>query len=265
MNLERQKEFLKELRQASNSYGEADIFRDACRIFALTLHQQTIIDKTEYERYEQEYMSYVEKYGKVGMEHIANCMGIVVTALEERREDFLGHILEVLNLTTKSFGQFFTPEPVSRMMAAVTMGNDKPIPGKFVRMNDPACGAGVLLIEGEEAFLQRGGRQGDLIIYAEDLDYNACNIAYTQFSLLGYAARVTRMDSLCCKVYEGPWWTIGYFAHAIPMRTNCERIFERKEEPDEKKESAPSGETDEKPEPPSVDVNVRKVVQGELF
>lgn len=265
MNIERQKEFLTELRQASNSYGEADIFRDACRIFAITLHQQTVIDKDEYRQYEQEYMSYAEKYGKSGMEHIANCMGIVVKALEERREDFLGHILEVLNSTNKAFAQFFTPESVSRVMSAITMGTDKPTPGKFVRMNDPACGAGVLLIEGTETFLQNGGRQGDLIIYAEDLDYNAFNIAYTQFSLLGYAARVTRMDSLCCKVYEGPWWTIGYFAHAIPMRTNCERIFERKEDSNANESSVPSGDADKKTELPSVDVNVRKVVQGELF
>ena len=104
-------------------------------------------------------------------------------------------------------------------MARCTMPGDGAIePGRIITLSDPACGAGALLIEAAEAFIANGGRQGDVLLYASDIDPVATDIAYVEFSLLGYPAVVSRMDSLSMKVYNGPWYTIGYFAHAMPMR-----------------------------------------------
>ena len=81
--------------------------------------------------------------------------------------------------------------------------------------------------------------------------------------MLGYAAVVTRRDTLSLKVYEGPWYTPCYFAHGMPMRLIAERMSKGEATSEEDNEN-----TEEKPldEPPKVDdtINVRKLVQGEL-
>ena len=59
------------------------------------------------------------------------------------------------------------------------------------------------------------------------------------------------MDSLSVKVYEGPWYTPGYFLHAMPMRRpfgNCTA------------KERPQVEAEEQPEV----VDVRRLAQAEF-
>ena len=221
--IELRKEFRREIRSASQSYSEADIFRDACRMFAISFRSPLLLDTEKKKQIEDEFKTYTDKYGKDGSNHISKALVILVKALETHRGDFLGRILEDLNATNKSFSQYFTPDHISRLMADIVMG--KPEPNKIVTICDPACGAGSLLIEAAESFIENGGRQGDIFLSAQDLDYTAFNISFVQFSLLGYPAEVTRMNSLSMEVYEGPWQTAGYFLHHIPMRMLWRNAF----------------------------------------
>lgn len=178
----------------------------------------------EKEDIESEYQTYVEKYGKDGMEKVSILFAYLIEAMELRRQDFLGHVQEELGTTRgKDCGQFYTPDSVATFMARVTASAYDIEDGKIIKICDPSCGAGALLIAGAEALLDKGARQGDLLVYGEDIDPTACNIFYVQATLLGYAARVTRMDSLPRQVYEGPWYTAGYFMHGMPMRLLAER------------------------------------------
>lgn len=266
------REFLKLLPKVSDHHNQRDIFCDACRIFCLSLRGAVTMDAKEKDEIEAEYQRYVTKYGKEGMEKICTLFSYVVDALELKRQDFLGHIYEELSATNKQFGQFLTPDSVARMMALITYQCENPKHGKIVKFNDCSCGAGALLIEAAEAFMSQGGRQGDLILYGEDLDPTACYITYTQFSLLGYPAVVTHQDTLSMKVYEGPWYTFGYFAHAMPMRLLCKHMddayadnhTEEKQEDGWKvvkaEDSVPHGTEPDKP----LEVNVRELVQSEF-
>lgn len=211
------KDFLEEMRKVSHSHDEIDIFRDCCRVFAISLRVPLLQSAEERNSAERQYQNVVSKYGKEGMEHIAKCFSIVCLALEEKREDFLGHLLEELNGTSKGFSQFFTPPHVARLMSSI-VGGDKPKVGELVTLADPCCGAGVLLIEYGETHLENGGRQCDLFISAEDIDETACCIAYTQLSLLGFSARITHMDSLSKKIYDEPWFTVGFYLHGTQWR-----------------------------------------------
>ena len=242
--------FKKLLPTVSTAHSPSDIFRDVCRIFSLSLRGAVTIDKAERDEIEGMYASLAGRYGPDGMKKVGAMFAHLVEALELKRSDFLGHVYEDLNATVKSFGQFFTPDCVSRMMARMTF-SARPEPGKVVTMNDCACGAGALLIEGAEAFVGCGGRQGNILIYAEDLDATACCIAYTQLSLLGYPAIVHHMDSLSRKVYEGPWYTPGYFLHGMPMR----RPFGMDATKDR-----PRDEIKNEPKP----IDVRKLAQAEF-
>ena len=264
--------FLKLLPKVSDHHDQRDIFCDACRIFCLSLRGAVTIDCKEKDDIEEEYQRYVTKYGNEGMQKISILFSYVVEALELKRQDFLGHIYEELSATNKQFGQYLTPDSVARMMALITFQGEPPKHGKIVKFNDCSCGAGALLIEAAEAFITQGGRQGDLILFGEDLDPTACYITYTQFSLLGYPAVVTHQDTLAMKVYEGPWYTFGYFAHAMPMRLLCKNMDDAYAEKHQevKKEDCwkvvkaedevPHGKEDDA----TLEVNVRELVQSEF-
>lgn len=231
---EEQKQFYKELEAAGRgSKSPLDTFEDACRVFALTLHNPILLQlgmKEEYERYEEEHISIMKRYGDAG-KHIANAFSILVKALEAKREDFLGQIMERIGATDKYKDQFFTPIHISEFMAKIACFDsldengegggalmEKVKRGELVTLNDPCCGASVLLIAGAEGLMQYGVPQSQIMLYAEDLGNLTFNVSYTQLSLLGYAAQVTRMDSLSMEIYEGPWHTFGYFAHRVPQR-----------------------------------------------
>ncbi len=209
------REFMRILSAASRTADQRAVFCDFCRAASLSL-RGALTHGAEKQAIEAEYAALVAKHGPEGMAAFSQMLAVTVEALDASRSDFLGHLYEELNATNKHFGQFFTPDSVSRLMAEMSIG--KPVPGQIVTLADPAAGAGALLIEGAEHFIAAGGRQGDILISADDLDGTACCIAYIQLSLLGYPAIVRRMDSLAVRVYEGPWFTFGYFAYGIPMR-----------------------------------------------
>ena len=216
----KREEFIKEIEKLSGRYSPLQVFQDACRMMALAIHSALLcFDPAAKERAEREYYELVEKHGKENEAAFAQLFSAVAQKLEVTRTDFLGGVMESMGANNKHTAQFLTPVDVSRMMGRMTFERaEKPVPGEIVKLSDPCCGAGVLLIEGANAFIDAGGRQGDILIRAEDLDYNAFNIAFVQLSLLGFPAIVTRMDSLSRDVFEGPWYTPGYFLHAMPMR-----------------------------------------------
>lgn len=239
---EEQKQFYKELVAAGRgSKSPLETFEDACRVFALTLHNPLLKQMgltEEYERYEEEHISIMKRYGDAG-KHIANAFAILVQALEAKREDFLGQIMERIGATDKYKDQFFTPIHISDFMAKIACFDsldengegggalmEKVKRGELVTLNDPCCGASVLLIAGAEGLMQYGVPQSQIMLYAEDLGTLTFNVSYTQLSLLGYAAQVTRMDSLSMKIYEGPWHTFGFFAHGVPQRMQTLKVID---------------------------------------
>ena len=260
------KEFLARLPRVSQSYDQRTIFQDSCRLFSLSIRGSVTTNTTDKESIEEQYNNFLVKYGKNGMEAISHLFALTIQAMEISRSDFLGHIYEAINATVKSFGQYFTPDSVARVMARCTIPGEKAKEHKIVTLYDPTCGAGALLIEAAEAFVDHGGRQGDLLVYADDLDATAACIAYVQFSLLGYPAIVRRMDTLALRVYEGPWFTPGYFMHAMPMRLMVERMDEAVAP---KKEGTDGDDNSKNSETPHVGLqknlfNVRELIQQEF-
>lgn len=231
MTTQRQKEFELELGRISNAYHPTQIFADVIRAMRIALQKKVILDGEYAADLERQYMAFVDKYGAANWKHAAQCLALVIEQLSERREDFLGHILEDIGASNARNGQFFTPVSVSRLMARI---NCEPVldnyqRGRPITICDPACGAGVLLIEAAEYLISKGVSQGDLLILAGDIDGRACDIAYTQFSLLGYPAIVCHQDGLSLQMYERPAYTLGYYLHGLPMRgIDGERYINRR-------------------------------------
>ncbi|MDS0283838.1 N-6 DNA methylase [Haloarcula onubensis] len=82
----------------------------------------------------------------------AEALGGLVLGLEESKEDILGGVYEHYGLTSDRFGQYFTPGPVSRAMAAMTIPDDAEL--REGTLDDPlvigdisGCGSGRLIVD----------------------------------------------------------------------------------------------------------------------
>ena len=216
---ELKKEFVKEVQAAARHRFAVEVFADMVRAMAIAIESPLTFGE-RHEQLEAEYEQIRGRYDADEFAHFPRAFGIVMQALELRREDFLGYALEHLGASNTRNGQFLTPVCVSRFMAKVNCSKapDDYKPGQIVKITDPACGSSVLLIEGAEALHQAGVRADDLLVIAGDVDSRACDISYVQLSLLGYAAIVQHMDALAQKRYAPDRFTPGYFLYSMPMR-----------------------------------------------
>lgn len=216
VNEDLKKDFIKEVHAAARSRYTVDVFADMVRAMAIAIEVATRLDSVD--ALEGEYAQIKAKYEPDEFAHFYRAFALVSQALERAREDFLGHALEELGASNTRNGQFLTPVCVSRLMARVNCQGIEYMPGQIVRLADPSCGSSVLLIEGAEALIANGVRQGDIYLDAGDIDHRACDIIYIQLSLLGYAAVVQHMDALAMKRISPDRFTPGYFLHSMPMR-----------------------------------------------
>lgn len=206
---------------ANGGHRIRDTFRDVCRMYALCLHSPLVLDPDKKKEVEDEFAKIRDSYKPEEYKLIQESFAELAIGLEKSPGDFLGKVLEELACNWKELGQFFTPSCVARMMAQVTFDDEfvkNHKRGEIITLNDPACGAGVLLIEQAMDLIQKGIPQGDILVFAEDLDPLSFTIVYTQLSLLGIAGICTRRNSLSLQIFEGPWYTVGYFLHGMPMR-----------------------------------------------
>ncbi len=211
------KDFIKEVTSAARSRFVVDVFADMARTWALAIESPLSL-AGRHKAVEDEYAQIRSRYTEEEFSHFPIAFAMVQMALQERREDFLGHALEALGAANTRNGQFLTPVCVSRLMAAVGCQGIEYTPGKVIRLSDPSCGSSVLLIEGAEKLLADGVRQSDLVLVAGDIDGRACDISYIQLSLLGYAACVQHMDALSQRRISPDRYTPGWYLHSMPMR-----------------------------------------------
>jgi type I restriction-modification system DNA methylase subunit len=80
----------------------------------------------------------------------------------------------------KYLGQFFTPWPIATLMSAMTM-DDHP-PDKLIRICEPACGSGVMMLAFVNRALQQWGRDA-----LQRLSVTCCDLD-------SYCARITAVQ-----------------------------------------------------------------------
>ena len=211
------KDFIRELTAMSERHNIVTVFGDAVGMMAASLALATARDRAASER---EYKAIADRYTQEEMAHLPKMLVAVIDALELRRESFLGPILEEIGAANQHNGQFLTPASVATMMAEVNMGDYEHTPGNVVSINDPACGAGVMLIAQAEVLVQKKHvPQRDIFLIGGDIDKRAVDITFVELTLLGYAARVDHMNALTCEVLSPSRYTIGYYLHGIQWRT----------------------------------------------
>ncbi|CCD89868.1 conserved protein of unknown function; putative DNA methylase [Bradyrhizobium sp. ORS 285] len=94
--------------------------------------------------YEERYLSVVERYatnqepGERPIDRFAQAFAYLIEEMTETGADCLGDIF-MEEISFGEHGQFFTPEPVAKMMAEITAPDGGSV-------TDPACGSGRMLI-----------------------------------------------------------------------------------------------------------------------
>ena len=129
--------------------------------------------------------------------------------------DYLGVFYEeVIQSKYKAgtYGQFFTPQCVSKLMSKTLMQNS----GGTI--NDCACGSGRLLLDAHS-------ENPSAILIGQDLDPVACKMAVLNFYVSGVRGSIIHQNTLTMECFEA-WRVNNYLYHGLPI-PHIELVSER--------------------------------------
>lgn len=198
-NNEYQQNIVKMLNGLAGRYSRWVIWQDFITMAATAICNS--VPHPQRDAREKLYMQCAEKYTAAELETFAKMLAEITLGLEANpRQDFLGELFMALDLGNEWRGQFFTPYNVCCLMAAMTLTEnalDKVKRRGWADVNDPACGAGALLIAFANACLDKGvNYQQRVLFVAQDVDQLAGMMCYIQLSLLGCAGYVAVQNTL---------------------------------------------------------------------
>lgn len=211
----KKKEFIKHLYNMAGSRFVVDVFGDVVGMFAASLEKPFT---NHAEECETRYMSLVGSYTKAEAAHLPVLLGILVQALEEKRESFLGPVLEEIGASNTRNGQFLTPASIANVCGRICAGGIDHKLGEVVKVSDPACGCGVLLISQGEEMLKAGIPQRDIFLVGGDIDLRGCDSTFVELTLLGYAARIDHQNAMTMQDISRPRFTPGFYLHGTQWR-----------------------------------------------
>lgn len=194
-----QSKIVKLLNSLEGRQSRWQIWQDFITMSAIAI--SNCVDDTHREEREKSFEAVKGEYSEREAGVFTQMFAEVVNGMEENPDrDFLGELFMALELGNDWKGQFFTPYSVCRMMAAMSYADDfrdKVEEKGWVGVNDPACGAGALLLAfANECKAQKVNFQTSVLFVAQDLDLLAGLMCYIQLSLLGCPGYVVIGDSL---------------------------------------------------------------------
>lgn len=212
-----QKDFHKALDSLAYSQGHWQVFEDFLDYTLLMLRWQ---DRKEedfedlYKRYPkpEQHKLFAEAFFSLG--EIADNDGAGFY------DPFGDYFME--HFGNKFKGQFFTPDPITELMAQLIIADDTP-PG--CNVCDPTCGSGRTLLSA--AKMNR-----NMVFYGADIDLNCCKMTVINMILNTMEGEVAWMDSLMMKHWKS--WHIrkvhngtGYLPYYTVTGPGETRFIER--------------------------------------
>lgn len=210
----RQKEIVGLLRQVAYTRGIDRVWSDWVEICAIALARA---DLAQRDVREQRYLQVIAQYERAELDQLVQAFAHLVMSYELRIEaadfgDVLGSTFMMLDMGNAGAGQFFTPYEVSRLMGNMMMGNGQSLVDKtnaqgFVRVLEPACGAGGMLIAAAHA-LHDAQLNYQQCMHATAIDIDQCcvHMTFIQLALLHVPALVIHGNGLTGECRE-QWFT----------------------------------------------------------
>lgn len=238
-NNEYQQRIVKMLNSLAGRYSRWVIWQDFITMSATAICNS--VPHPQREAREKRYLEIAAKYDAKELECFAAMFAEVVRGLEaDQEQDFLGGLFMALELGSEWHGQFFTPYHVCEAIAAinVTEKTKTQISAEgWINVNDPACGAGALLVAFANACKnQEINYQQHVLFVAQDIDQLAAMMCYIQLSLLGCAGYVVIENTLTnpAKSYDhrallpvdtgNIWYTPMYWSDTWSIREISARM-----------------------------------------
>lgn len=196
------------IEELSRRHDKWQVFSDFLALSAISI--RNVFDLKNKEEYEAQFHSIHQRYTTKENETFAKLLGELTLALEDDMSDILGKVFSQLELGNKWKGQFFTPDPVCRVMAKISLSDDiqeKIDKDGFITVGEPAVGGGAMVIAIAKEIKERGiNYQKHLHVTAVDVDIRAVHMAYIQLSLFFIPAVIVHGDTLRMEEYSH-WYT----------------------------------------------------------
>ncbi|KWA08159.1 N-6 DNA methylase [Burkholderia territorii] len=219
-----QAELVKLLKQFGYAHQINTVFADFVEVSAIALSNS--VDKPQFERREKRYLEIVGKYKPEELQLFARMFAELTLSFEHRLEvddslspgalpcpgnltDVLGETYMMLDIGNDRAGQFFTPYHISRLMAGISIGSRSEAIEQdgFIRMQEPCCGAGGMVIAAADALLSIGQNyQQTMHATCIDIDVRCAHMTYVQLSMMHIPAIVVYGNALTREVW-GMWYT----------------------------------------------------------
>lgn len=205
-----QKELVKLISTLGYRHGHWQVFADFVEMAAISVSNAVDIGRRE--KREERYLEVVKRYKPDELARFPEMLGSLTMALEEETADILGRTFHDLELHNKWSGQYFSPYPLCRMMAKMTMADRGDLEARisergFVTAQEPAAGSGAMIIALAHEMREAGiNYQQHLHVTAVDVDPKCVHMSYLQFSLLHIPAVIVHGNSLSLEEFDH-WYT----------------------------------------------------------
>jgi len=199
------KQFIKVFDRLAHHRERHDVLADFLEMAVCAIRKKTLPPGPAADALEDQYMSVVKRNRPEDVRAMPELLAITVLAVQEGGCDFLGEVVVALELPSDHMGQFFTPYDVSRMMAEMTFDTVEEIIAEqgFVTVQEPACGAGGMIIAAADVIERKGfdiGRQ--LYVDGTDLSPMCFKMSYLRASSRGVPATIRRGNTLSLETFD---------------------------------------------------------------
>ena len=138
-------------------------------------------------------------------DRFAKALAFMTASLQNDMADFIGPVFMETN-ADPSFGQFFTPDSLCDLVAALTARDWTP--GERQTVQEPAAGVGAMMLALARQRRAAGGDPAqDLHFSAIEINGTTARACFVQMDLAGLSADVFWGDSLKMKMFDDGWST----------------------------------------------------------
>lgn len=221
--------FVKCFEKLHNNYNGFTIFSDFLAISALEI--SNAVNPTDERK--QRYTKTLNKYKDDEKKLFADMFACIVAEMHPvagdipQYYDVLGELFGGLELHDSWKGQFFTPQPVSDVMARITLREHEEDIEKrgYISSLEPCIGGGANVIGLVNAMFLKGYNPcKQLLVTAYDLDERCIYMSYIQLSLMGIPAMIQQRNTLTNETYGDYWVTPVFVLDDWIGRLRLERL-----------------------------------------
>jgi len=222
-------DIIKLLDTGSYKVGRHELLSDVFQCGAIAIANK--FDRRQAKKREETYLSIIKKYDKDTQQLITEIFAeisvLLLSQIDMGFDDYLGELYMLSETSNSKAGQFFTPYSVSKACAEACIDektvNEYIEKDKILTINEPACGAGGMIIAAIDILYNRYRLNYSRNVFVEcsDVDQRCVHMTYLQLSLIGVPAIVYQRDTLTMKTWQ-KWETPAYIMQYLRFK-NMER------------------------------------------